>query len=177
VGHNNAEIENAAHIATQSRPASHRNQRPTSNGITGPLGPEYAVEVEQLLKPLGIILEPATDVDALQNLVIALMCMAQVLWHVVWVIEVGNRRREVRLPSQEDVFSTARKVQPCSSPSMSGEGKCSNQAYWSSGIESPTCRKRSQSRPSASAKHSPVLRFCEEASMDAANNKELILWI
>jgi hypothetical protein len=42
VGHNNAEIENAAHIATQSRPASHRNQRPTSNGITGPLGPEYA---------------------------------------------------------------------------------------------------------------------------------------
>jgi len=42
VGHDYGETKNAAHIATQSRPTSHRNQRPTSNGITGPLRPEYA---------------------------------------------------------------------------------------------------------------------------------------
>jgi hypothetical protein len=42
VGHDYGETKNAAHIATQSRPTTHRNLRPTSNGITGPLGPEYA---------------------------------------------------------------------------------------------------------------------------------------
>ena len=45
VGHDYGETKNAAHLATQSRPTSHRNQRPTSNGITGPLGPESACHV------------------------------------------------------------------------------------------------------------------------------------
>ena len=42
VGHDYGETENAAHIRTESRPTSHRNQWPTSNGITGPHRPEYA---------------------------------------------------------------------------------------------------------------------------------------
>src|ERR1039458_8234409 len=42
VGHDYGETKNAAHIRTESRPTSHRNQWPTSNGITGPHRPEYA---------------------------------------------------------------------------------------------------------------------------------------
>ena len=42
MGHDYGETKNAAHIATESRPTSHRNQWPTSNGITGPHRPEYA---------------------------------------------------------------------------------------------------------------------------------------
>jgi hypothetical protein len=41
VGHDYGETKNAAHMA-ESRPTSHRNQWPTSNGITGPHRPEYA---------------------------------------------------------------------------------------------------------------------------------------
>jgi hypothetical protein len=54
VGHDYGETKNAAHIATQSRPTSHRNLRPTSNGITGPLGPEYAAVVCVLPKPFSM---------------------------------------------------------------------------------------------------------------------------
>jgi hypothetical protein len=43
VGQHYGETKNAAHIAAESRPTSHWNQRPTSNGITGPHGPEYAI--------------------------------------------------------------------------------------------------------------------------------------
>jgi hypothetical protein len=43
VGHDYGETKNATHIRTESRPTSHRNQWPTSNGITGPHRPEYAV--------------------------------------------------------------------------------------------------------------------------------------
>jgi hypothetical protein len=60
VGHDYGETENAAHIATQSRPTSHRNQRPTSNGITGPLGPEYATVHAGLLQHVG----PALKIKA-----------------------------------------------------------------------------------------------------------------
>ena len=42
VGHDYGETKNEAHIRTESRPTSHRNQWPTSNGITGPHRPEYA---------------------------------------------------------------------------------------------------------------------------------------
>ncbi len=48
------------------------------------------VEVEQFLKPLRIVFEAATDVDTLQNLIVALMCMTQVLGHIVWFVEVGQ---------------------------------------------------------------------------------------
>jgi hypothetical protein len=46
VGHDYGETKNAAHIRAESRPTSHRNQWPTSNGITGPHRPEYAVYFE-----------------------------------------------------------------------------------------------------------------------------------
>ena len=42
VGHDYGETKNAAHIRTESRLTSHRNQWPISNGITGPHRPEYA---------------------------------------------------------------------------------------------------------------------------------------
>jgi hypothetical protein len=42
VGRDYGETKIAAHIRTESRPASHRNQWPTSNGITGPHRAEYA---------------------------------------------------------------------------------------------------------------------------------------
>jgi ParB family chromosome partitioning protein len=47
VGHDYGETKNAAHIRTESRPTSHRNQWPTSDGITGPHRPEYAIKAEQ----------------------------------------------------------------------------------------------------------------------------------
>ncbi|HUV69690.1 MAG TPA: hypothetical protein VMW15_08515, partial [Terracidiphilus sp.] len=73
VGHDYGETENAAHIATQSRPTSHRNQRPTSNGITGPLGPEYAEDDVQQMKDMAIslpflVLDEANNVKKLTNL-------------------------------------------------------------------------------------------------------------
>lgn len=46
MGHDYGETQNAAHITTESRPTSQRNQWPTSNGITGPHRPEYA-KIEQ----------------------------------------------------------------------------------------------------------------------------------
>ena len=42
VGHDYGETKDAAYIRTESRPTSHRNWWPTSNGITGPHRPEYA---------------------------------------------------------------------------------------------------------------------------------------
>ena len=45
VGHDYGETKNAAHITTESRPTSHRNQWLTSNGITGLHRPEYAVVI------------------------------------------------------------------------------------------------------------------------------------
>jgi hypothetical protein len=63
------------------------------------------IEVEQLLQPLGVVLEAATDVDALQHFVIALMRRAQVSGHGLGVIEVGNGRREMMLPRQQDVLA------------------------------------------------------------------------
>jgi hypothetical protein len=42
VGQHYGETKNAAHIATESRPTSHWNQRPHPMD-TGPLGPEYAL--------------------------------------------------------------------------------------------------------------------------------------
>jgi hypothetical protein len=56
VGHDYGETKNAAHIRTESRPTSHRNLWPTSNGITGPHRPEYAPAVPGR--------EPYTRVDA-----------------------------------------------------------------------------------------------------------------
>ena len=48
----------------------------------GSLGARHpCVEFKELFEPLGVILEPATDVDAFQHLVVALMRMAQVFRH------------------------------------------------------------------------------------------------
>ena len=68
------------------------------------------VKLEQLFQPLGIVAEAAADIDALQHLVVALMRLAQVGGHVLGIIEIGDRRREMRLARQQDVLGAAGQV-------------------------------------------------------------------
>ena len=65
------------------------------------------VQLEQLFQPLGVVAEAPADVDALQRLVVALVRFAQVGGHFVWIVKVGDRRREVRFARQQDVFGAA----------------------------------------------------------------------
>ena len=73
-------------------------------------GGHFRVKLEQLFQPLGVVLEPAADIDALQHLVVALMRRAQVGGHGVGVIEIGDRRREMRLARQQDILGAAGQV-------------------------------------------------------------------
>ena len=68
------------------------------------------VQLEQLFQPLGVVAEAAADVDALQHLVVALVRLAQVGGHIVGIVEIGDRRREMRLARQQDVLGAAGQV-------------------------------------------------------------------
>ena len=68
------------------------------------------VEFEQLFQPLGVVPEAAADVDALQHLVVALVRLAQVGGHGLGIVEIGDRRREMRLARQQDVLGAAGQV-------------------------------------------------------------------
>ena len=68
------------------------------------------VHVEQFLQQLGVVLEAAADIDALQHFVIALMGMAQVFGHGVGVIEIGNGFWPMGLTGQQNIFGAAREI-------------------------------------------------------------------
>ena len=46
------------------------------------------IQLKKLLQPLGIILEPPTDVDALQGFVVGFVGGAQILGYGIGVVEV-----------------------------------------------------------------------------------------
>ena len=90
------------------------------------------VEIEQLFQPLGIVLEAAADIDALQHLVVALMRRAQVGGHVVGIVEIGDGRREMVLARQQDVLGAARQVGLVLFGERRERETCSSRVYWSS---------------------------------------------
>src|ERR1035437_1776485 len=73
-------------------------------------GGHFSIEIKQLFEPLGIVLKAASDVDALQNLVVTIMCLAQVIRHCFGVVEVGDRCREIVLTRQEDVLGASSEI-------------------------------------------------------------------
>ena len=110
--------------------------------------------VEQLFQPLGVVLEAAADVDALQHLVVALMRLAQVGGHVVGIVEVGDRRREMRLARQQDVLGAAGQVGlVLLGERRNGKGVPAERVGVAR-IASSACRRRSRSRPDAAARRS-----------------------
>ena len=68
------------------------------------------IKLKQLFQPLGVILEAAADVDALQRFIVALVGFAQVGGHVAGVVEVGNGGREMCLARQQDILGAAGQV-------------------------------------------------------------------
>ena len=71
-------------------------------------GGHFGVELEQLFQPLGVVLEPAADIDALQHLVVALMRRAQIVGHGVGIVEIGDRRG--KCASRAKRMSSAQRV-------------------------------------------------------------------
>src|SRR6185312_5113306 len=69
------------------------------------------VQLEQLLQPFGVVAEAATEVDALQHLVVALVSLAQISGHgLLRVVQLRDGGRKMCLARQEDVFGAAGKV-------------------------------------------------------------------
>ena len=117
-------------------------------GRRGHLG----VKLEQLFQPLGVVPEAAADIDALQHLVVALMRLAQVGGHVVGVVEIGDRRREMCLARQQDVLGAAGQV------GLVLLGQCRDgKGVPAEGVgvarnRFPACRKQSRSKRDADAR-------------------------
>jgi hypothetical protein len=70
----------------------------------------FGVKLEQLFQSFGVVAEPAANIDALKDLVIALMCHAQVGGHVFRIVQIGDRRRKMRLARQQDVLGAAGQI-------------------------------------------------------------------
>ncbi len=70
----------------------------------GGVGGHFGVELEEFFEALGVVLEAAAEVDALQGLVVALVGGAEVGGHFFRVVEVGDGRREMRLQRQQDAL-------------------------------------------------------------------------
>ena len=68
------------------------------------------IKLKQFFQPLGVVLETATDVDALQHFVVALVGVTQVVRHGLRVVQVGDRGGEVRFAGQQDVFGAGSQV-------------------------------------------------------------------
>jgi hypothetical protein len=66
------------------------------------------VKLKQLFQPLGVVLEAAADVDALQHFVVALVGMSQVVRHGVRVVQVGDGGGEMRFAASR--MSSAQRV-------------------------------------------------------------------
>ena len=113
-------------------------------------GGHLGVKIEQLFQTLGIVLEAAADINALQNLVVTLMRRSQVGWHVVGVVEIGDCGREMVLARQQDVLSAAREISLVLVSKGREQETYSSRGYWSTRIASPDARRRWRSKHSAS---------------------------
>jgi hypothetical protein len=60
------------------------------------------IKLKQLFQPLGIVLETAADVDALQHFVVALVGAAQIFWQVAQVAQVGDSGGEMGFARKQD---------------------------------------------------------------------------
>src|SRR3546814_19085876 len=64
----------------------------------------FGVKIEQLFQPFGIVAEPPSDIDALQNFVVALVRFSQIDRHFLLVIKVSDCGWEMSLSRQQYVF-------------------------------------------------------------------------
>lgn len=72
--------------------------------------PHPGVEFEQLFEPLGVVPEPAADIDAFERLVVSLMGMAQIIGYLFRGVEIGDGCGEMRLARQQYVFGASRQI-------------------------------------------------------------------
>src|SRR3546814_14344483 len=67
----------------------------------------FGVEFEQFFEALGVVFEAAADVDASEDLVVAIMRVAEVLGYLLRNGELGDGIGAMRLASEEDVLCAA----------------------------------------------------------------------
>ncbi len=74
------------------------------------MGCHLRIKLEQLFQALCVVLETASDINALQYFIIAFVRLAQILRHGVRIVEVGNRVGEVMFSSNQNVLDATCKV-------------------------------------------------------------------
>src|SRR3546814_12554246 len=70
----------------------------------------FGVEFEQFFEALGVVFEAAADVDAFEDLVVAIMRVAEVFGHLLRIVALGDGLGEMRLAGEEDVLCAAGQV-------------------------------------------------------------------
>src|SRR6266496_4122931 len=72
----------------------------------------FGVEIEELFQALGIVFEAATDINALQHFVVALMRLAQIRGHVIRIVELRHSRWVMGFAGQDNFLRAACEVSP-----------------------------------------------------------------
>src|SRR3546814_1712324 len=67
----------------------------------------FGVEFEQFFEALGVVFEAAADVDAFEDLVVAIMRVAVGFGHLLRIVELGDGLGEMRLAGAADVLCAA----------------------------------------------------------------------